>query len=82
MHGYRTPDHQPTGTPDRCAVVLTVEPKQAPDLAAAKGRGLDASHYETGPVDEATAKAFTVARHYSGAWPATVFSHGLYDITG
>lgn len=39
----------------------------------------DPGRYTAGPVPEAAAKAFVVANHYSGTWPATRFVYGLTD---
>lgn len=44
--------------------------------------GFTSDHYEVHPVDETTAKAYVVANHYSGSYPAAVNRFGLFDIRG
>jgi hypothetical protein len=49
------------------------------DLYRPAGEVIQPSRYDVEPLDEATAKAFVVAHHYSGSYPAARFRFGLYD---
>jgi hypothetical protein len=42
------------------------------------GEVIDPLGYDVAPVDEGTAKAFVLAHHYSGTYPAARFRFGLY----
>lgn len=43
-----------------------------------KGEPIDPSHYEVSEMDEAPAKAFVIANHYSSSYPAARVRVGLY----
>lgn len=40
--------------------------------------GFDPARYRVGPIDEASARAFVTAHHYSGTFPAARASYGLF----
>ena len=44
--------------------------------------GFDARRYAVTVLDEATARAFCTAHHYSSAWPAARLRYGLIDLHG
>lgn len=44
--------------------------------------GFDPRNYEVHAIDEATAKAYVVANHYSQTYPAAVHRFGLFDVVG
>jgi len=41
--------------------------------------GFDPDRYRVAPIEEATAKAFVTAHHYSGTYPAAVRRYGMWD---
>lgn len=44
--------------------------------------GFDPERYAVEPIDEAAAKAYVLANHYSGSYPAASQRYGLFDPTG
>jgi hypothetical protein len=41
--------------------------------------GFDPDRYRVAPIEEAAAKAFVTAHHYSGTYPAAVRRYGMWD---
>lgn len=52
--------------------------RQHRSLYRPAGEPIDASRYEVRPLEEAAARAFVCAHHYSRSFPAAIFRAGLY----